>query len=343
MGQPQNINGDDCMFIPRFNVTAGINSESATSQSSFCINNSSPPEGKAMSKYVQRTVRGKSVFFAAAENIDAVSDEPSPAHKLIKMLSEDTHKLIVSGQNRIEDATREFMTDANGEISSLASANALENYGASCITLSVIDGKATFFNTGNLLGFYYHDRTLLQMSENSSERINNIPVGVAINDPLEAGYTLRPAKYVGCLASGETLNPFVSETVDIDRDDIFLICSGEICDNLPESRISYILSLSIPDDKMVRRIINEALARGAAGNLTVILIRNGGKPFLQKNTVSKAVKTILGVIAAAVLCAFIISFIHSCSKKPAIKQEDMPDLPHETQPSGEFMTVDPSL
>ena len=331
------------MFIPRFNITVGINSESAASQSSFCINNSHPPDGKAMNKYVQRTIRGKNIFFAAAENIDPVSGEVSPAHKLIEMLSEEADKLITSGQNRIEDATKAFLTDANGEISSYASANALENYGASCITLCVINGKAKFFNTGNLLGFYYHDRTLRQMSENNSEKISRVPAGVGADDSLTASYTLRPTKYVGCLASGAPLVPFVSETVDIDRDDIFIICSGEICDNLPQSRISYILSLSISDEKIVRRITSEALARGASGDLTVILIRNGGKPFIQKNTISTIVKTVTGVIAAAVLCAFIISFIHSCSKKPAILQEDTPDLPQNTQSSTEFMTRDPSL
>ena len=331
------------MFIPRFNITVGINPESASNQSSFCINNSHPPDGKSMNKYVQRTIRGKSMFFAAAENIGPVSGEVSPAHKLIEMLSKDTHKLITSGQNRIEEATKAFLTDANGEISSYASANTLENYGASCITLSVINGKATFFNTGNLLGYYYHGHTLHQMSENNSEKISHVPAGAGINDSLTSSYTLRPTKYVGCLASGVPLVPFVSETVDIDRDDVFMICSGEICDNLPQSRISYILSLPISDEKIVRRITNEALARGAVGSLTVILIRNGGKPFIQKSKISAIVKTVVCVVATAVLCAFIISFIHSCSKKPAILQEDSPDLPQNSHSSTEFVTRDPSL
>ena len=331
------------MFIPRFNVTAGINSESAISQSSFCLNDACPPEGKSMSKYVQRTIRGKSAFFAVAENVSSVDDPDSPAHKIIKMLSEDTHKISTSDQSRVEDATRAFLTDANGEISSYASANSLKDYGASCTTLSVIDGKATFFNTGNILGFYYHKRTLRQMSENNSERVSSVPAGMESGDLPVVHYTLKPTKYAGSLTSGEILAPFVSETVDIDRDDIFLMCSGELCENLPQSRISYILSLPISDDKMVRRLINEAIARGASGDLTVILIRNGGKPFLQKNKVSAIVKTVLGVIGAAFLCAFIISFIHSCSRKPVIKQEGMQDLPHETQSSTEFMTLDPSL
>ncbi|MBO4897037.1 MAG: hypothetical protein J5590_01910 [Clostridia bacterium] len=332
------------MFIPRFNVTAGINSESPTLQSSFCLNDSCPPEGKAMSKYVQRTIRGKSAFFAVAENVEPVFDQDSPAHKIIGMLSEDTHKVISSDQSRIEDATRAFLTDANGELSSYASANGLTDYGASCTTLSIIDGKATFFNVGNVLGFFYHNKTLRQMSENNSERTESaVPAGNILDNIPVMRQKLMPTKYAGSLSSGDILAPFISETVDIDRDDVFLLCSGELCDKLPQSRISYILSLPISDDKMVRRLINEALARGAVGELTVLLIRDGGKPFIQKNKVSAIVKTVMGVIAAAVLSAFLMSFIHSCSHKPVIMQENSQTEPSETQPSNEFMTVDPSL
>ena len=332
------------MFIPRFNVTAGINSESPVSQSSFCINDSYPPEGKAMSKYVQRTIRGKNAFFAVTQNVSNIEEQDSPAHKIIEMLTDDTHKVISSDQSRIEDATRAFLTDANGELSSYASANALEDYGASCITLSVIDGKATFFNVGNILGFFYHDKALRQMSENNSEKIeSNTPAGNILDDIPVIRQKLIPTKYAGSLSSGETLAPFISETVDIDRDDVFLLCSGELCDKLPQSRISHILSQPISDDKMVRRLINEALARGAGGELTVLLIRNGGRPFLQKAKILTVFKAVAGVIAAGVLSAFLLSFIHSCSHKPVIIEENPQAVPSETPLSNEFITVDPSL
>ena len=305
------------IFIPRFNITVRTSSANAFAENSLYINGISEESSAAhTNKTLQYTVRGRNALFAVADNIsETVEGEISPAEKVCRLIKQSHPKLELCDKTQLEMQMKDFLTDANGEISTSASAMSLDKYGAAYAMAHIADGKITFSNTGNVTGFYFKGGELTQMTENHTDVYSEAARS------QEDGEVLL-TKYVGSKMGGESLRPYVSDTREIDKDDIFLLCSNEVADKLPVSRIAHILALQSGDDKIVRRLINESLARGAEGEFTVMLIRNGGRAFDFNKKVLNAVKITAAVVIVAIAAAFTAVSLKSCAQKPAISREN---------------------
>ena len=205
--------------------------------------------------------------------------------------------------------------------------------------LHILDGTAVISNLGNVSAFLLRGDELSQLSENHSKKQELVAAGGPSEDENETQLHVLK-KYVGHSKCGDPVTPYFSETVEVERDDVFLLCSNGITDKLPESRIKYILSLQTTDEKIVRRLISEALARGAEDDVTAMLIRNGGKPIRSKK---KKSLFIVAAIAAALLAAAIAGISvrnNSPANKPAISEEAGVVTPSASPAPTEFMTIE---
>lgn len=303
------------IFLPRFNVTVGSMLIRDAVTDSFYINGAVPPSGKLMpSRAIERTVKGKNFIFSVSDSISVSPDNEEIAARRFANIIKDSHDHILSaGKARLKGILEEFTTFANGKMRSVSPDG---SYGSSFALLCVNNGVATMVNAGDVQGFSFRDNILVPLTRTHAAK----KVYAGISD--ERVLVGKPEKYVGSAFGGDSIRPYFSEPVPVDVDDVFLICSNGLTDVISNERIEYILSLDIPDERMVHRLISEAVAGGAEDNITVMLIRNGGKPIKS----NKTVKRIVGLIALVIILAVITAFIASLFRRP-----EMPVI-HEEPP-----------
>lgn len=285
----------------------------------FYINGSVPPQtSKVMKKPAMRTVRGKSAMFALFQANDKNEDFEVPSFRFAAMLQDAQDKLLSVNDDSRKLAYNDFLLNANGELCSFAAANSLEDYGASAAVLEISGGVADVVSIGNVM--CYHKR------HGEVKLLTRVP---------EAQKTAA----VGGVAVGETPAHYTSEHVEVDRDDVFMLCSAGITDYVSEQRLSYILSLDLSDERMVRRITGEAIAKGSERDITVVLVRNGGKPIRSKKLIKAGVAVIGAVVILSVLSAFFSSQLVHLFRKPEISEEPSSAIAPAAAPA-EFIQVE---
>jgi len=268
-----------------------------------------------MTKPVLRSVSGKDFVFAVTDGSRTPESVPTPAHTLCCMIKKYQEKLTNANIEQLDAVMRDFTTDLNGEISVISSASSYSNYASSLCMLTVNAGVATITNVGSTSAFLMRDGQLTKLTANISNKslIGNFPSGVSVT-------------------------PELSDSYEVTKNDVFLLCSDGLTNALSEDRISYILSLDLSDERLVTRLVSEALARSGSDDITAMIIRNGAPAYSSKKRKKPLITLTAGVIILAVMCAFLVSSLKSCSKKPDISHEGEVITETTPQTSEEFMT-----
>ena len=76
-------------------------------------------------------------------------------------------------------------------------------------------------------------------------------------------------RVLGNIETNPEIDTFVEQILPEDR---WLACSDGLASYVPEDKITNILSLGLPTEATVQRLVNEALAYGAPDNVTVVLL-----------------------------------------------------------------------
>lgn len=318
----------DIIFLPRFNITVYSSVQNEAATDCFYINGACPPGGaKIMTKPVLRSVNGKNLVFAVSDSLKAHEGVASPSHELCRSIKKYHDNLANANIDQLDAVMRDFVTDLNGELSVIASASSYKDYASSFSMLTVNNGIGTITNVGNTCAFLMRDGELLRLSgkESPAKKFHNAIAPVN-------------GKLIGNFPSGAAVVPELSDSYEITKNDVFLLCTDGLLKALTEQRISYILSLDLSDERLAMRLISEALARGADDDITVMIIRNGAPPYSSPKNTKTALSLTLGAIVLAIMMAFITVGIQSCSKKPEISHEgDVITETHSPAPT-EFMS-----
>ena len=262
-----------------------------------------------MTKPVLRSVNGKNLVFAVADSLSAPADTPAPAHTLCTSIKKYHDKLANAKAEQLDAVMRDFATDLNGEISVISSASSYKDYAASLSMLTVNDGIATITTLGSTSAFLMRDGTLIELSCTQAAK------------PMHNAITPKSGNLIGNFPSGEAVLPELSDSYEITKNDVFLLCSDGLTNSLTKQRISYILSLDLSDERLATRLVSEALARGGSDDITVMIIRNGAPPYSSPKNRKTALALTAGAVLLAILTAFITAGLQSCSKKPDISHE----------------------
>ena len=82
-----------------------------------------------------------------------------------------------------------------------------------------------------------------------------------------------------------------SETVVVQDNDIFLLCSDGLTDLLTNTEIALILNEKLNSEELVDNLINQAIDNGGRDNITVGIIKHMGK---RDNFITKIRRNING-------------------------------------------------
>lgn len=293
----------------------------------FYINGACAPEGnKTLTKPILRTVKGKNHVFAVADSSFVSEDTPSPSHTLCTLLKKYNDKLSEANVEQLDYVMRDLATDLNGEMRALSSSAGYNDFSSSFSLLTVNGGVATVTTVGSTSAFLLRDGEMTPLS----------PEGAKV--PSKAKHQ---GKLIGGYQGGDIITPDLSDSYEITKNDLFLLCSDGLCSVLSKERISYILSLDLSDERIATRLVTEALAGGCNDDITVMLIRNGGQPYASHKRKKKILPLVMAVVIVAVLFAWMMTGIRSCSRKPDIAHEGENISESQTPKPTEFMTTNP--
>ena len=90
-------------------------------------------------------------------------------------------------------------------------------------------------------------------------------------------------QFIGIFEDEFTISPHITDKLPIRNNDIFLICSDGLTDNVSESRISKIMKTYKSSAEITDNLLREALANGGTDNISIITVKVKS-PLLSKLT-----------------------------------------------------------
>lgn len=305
------------------NATIRCSKLTDTMSDSFYINGSMPSAGQVpVNKTFFRTVRDKVGIFAISDGFGDSANVGVAAYKTLGLFKKYQSKFASITAENQPKIIEKYLDETNGIINSLGTAGPGSSVGSSLAMLIINKGVATAVNVGSSRAYSFKYGRLTRLSCDDTETEHLLSIG-AIRREEALGHSSRDllTNYIGMTSGAPIIKPHISSPQTVEKGDMFLLCSNGLTDVLSDDRIAYILSLRASDDRLVERLINEAKAKGASDNISVVLVRVGGRSngsrTLKKGTL-KAIGLLLALIIVFFAIVKIISLIAAPPADPTV-------------------------
>ena len=166
-----------------------------------------------------------------------------------------------SASERFEKEGSDFLFNAfdlmNDSICGYADSHHIGHMGTTAAALLFVDGVAIACNLGDSRVYLYRDRSLHCLSVDH------------VSNSIQAGKRCL-TQYLGIRRDLFCIEPAMKK-LDIDAQDCFLLCSDGLTDMLSELEIEAVLARSEQPARVVKDLLEGALASGGADNITIIV------------------------------------------------------------------------
>ena len=173
---------------------------------------------------------------------------------------EELRTVVMSGKEFYAKAVYK----ANEEICLSAKQSGMKGMGSTVASVSFFQDEVYACNVGDSKIFRMRDFQMAQISEDhTDEKI------------LRAiGSTKKPSlmQYLGIPAEEMTIEPFITKG-ELQKDDIYIVCSDGITDVLASNEIYDFTKNSASLSNAVKNILNEVNVRNGADNATIIIAK----------------------------------------------------------------------
>jgi protein phosphatase len=174
------------------------------------------------------------------------------------------------------ETIKETIEVANKRIRNIQSMESLQDGMRTTIAgVYADDNRFIVYNAGDSRVYRFCYRYLNQLSKDHSYVQDLVDIGEITPEQVKT----HPKKNVinKCLGNDETVNPRVVDLTDqFDEDDVIMICSDGITDEVPDSEIKEIFLEHSQDEDLMeccQLIFKKALEFGSKDNMSVILLR----------------------------------------------------------------------
>ena len=135
----------------------------------------------------------------------------------------------------------------------------------------IFDEKVVVCNVGDSPIYLYRDGVLQSIYEEQTERKLYEELGLQEILKKKKKYCLT--QHIGMQGEGLQILPYLEE-LEVQDQDVFLICSDGLTDMVDEAVIKE--TLSTIDAESARKLVSHAIENGGRDNVTVILIQVKG-------------------------------------------------------------------
>lgn len=172
------------------------------------------------------------------------------------------------------DGVQEYLGVANTAIFNMASETTQSRgMGTTFACVLASDGKAVAIHAGDSRVYLCRKNVLHQLTRDHSESERMIRLGVLSPEQArvhKSRYVVN--RHLGMPPEAGMLEGDVSDFLDLQQGDIFVLCSDGLTDMVEQAQMEQVLFSSAPLHEKADRLIGAALANGGKDNVTVLLI-----------------------------------------------------------------------
>lgn len=173
----------------------------------------------------------------------------------------------------IKSTIMNYIQEANKLICDEIKKNDGVRIGTTLALLYINDGKAIAYNIGDSRVYLFRKNKLIQLSEDHTQTQRLVTMGL-LKKSAAANHKDKHklTQHLGIFPDELIIEPYVSQEINIKRDDIFLLCSDGLTDMVSDDDIADILSDKQKGvENLANKLIEKTLENGGKDNVTVVL------------------------------------------------------------------------
>lgn len=171
---------------------------------------------------------------------------------------------------QISSRIKKIIQDVNARIYDLSQKHEeYTNMGTTLVSVLFIGSKVIIHSVGDSRCYCMREGSLSQLSEDQSEVWELYKTGAITKDEIR----LHPRNNIITSAIGTEHNVKINEYIfEVNKEDLYLICSDGLSDMISDNEIERILRYSLSLNEKCKVLIQAANDAGGRDNITVILI-----------------------------------------------------------------------
>lgn len=178
--------------------------------------------------------------------------------------------------NRFDEHMNAYVQSANNAICTFIQENNGERSGSTMALLCISPEKkeAVASNVGDSKVFLYRKSELKKISEDHNQAQTLVNLGMITEDEARTHKDKsKLTQHLGIFQDEMVLEPYITDNIIIEKDDLFMICSDGLTDMLSYDEIGNILNDNISLKDKCRKLVNRANENGGEDNITIVLSR----------------------------------------------------------------------
>ena len=176
--------------------------------------------------------------------------------------------------NRFDEYMNAYVQSANNAICTFIRENNGERSGSTMALLCISPEKkeAVASNVGDSKVFLYRKSELKKISEDHNQAQTLVNLGMITEDEARTHKDKsKLTQHLGIFQDEMVLEPYITDNIIIEKDDLFMICSDGLTDMLSYDEIGNILNDNISLKDKCKKLVEKANEKGGEDNITVVL------------------------------------------------------------------------
>lgn len=240
-------------------------------QDNFCIFNKINQDNSNACRYSNLFPRNNEIFAV----FDGMGGEQSG--EVASMLAA---KIFLNNKKNIENDFDKFIKtyieEANKKLCEYMEEKDDLTMGTTAAILQVDTGakKAYAANVGDSKIYFIRNGEVTVLTQD-----HNIPgelyrMGIIENHEIFTHKDKNKlTQYIGIFDDDILIEPYIAEDVDIQTDDIFIICSDGLTDGVYPDDFNEIISTENAPSRIAEKLVNKAMQNGSRDNITVLVVK----------------------------------------------------------------------
>jgi len=182
----------------------------------------------------------------------------------------------------IKATVMNYIQEANKLICDEIKKNDCVRIGTTLALLFINAGKAIAYNIGDSRVYLFRKNKLIQLSEDHTQAQRLVDMGL-LTKGAAANHKDRHklTQHLGIFPDELIIEPFVSQEINIEQNDIFLLCSDGLTDMVSDDDIADIFyNKQEGIEPLAKELMSKALEKGGKDNITVVLVKADTKRVL---------------------------------------------------------------
>lgn len=235
-------------------------------------------QGEQGSFHLSQTIEANNFVCAVCDGMGGEKSGERASYEAVSKLHYAVSTTAFSAMTlpeKIQEINK-YIGETNAAIFNMAVGSfELKGMGTTFVCLVISQGQATAMNVGDSRVYLFRDGILKQLTRDHSESERLIRLGIITREQAR-GHKSRFMlnRHLGMPPEEGILEADTSEIVQLQKGDIFLLCSDGLTDMVEDEYIKNVLAASIHTKEAAQMLINEALNNGGKDNVTAVVIKS---------------------------------------------------------------------